>query len=162
MAEQMPPSSTFRAPWGTFTADGVRGMAPSSEVQDLEVGVRGRRRQIKVLDGVSFRSPRADPGDRRRVRLRQETSPRFGHHGAVAQPHGQVVAGSIRFQGRSCSSLPPDQMYKVRGNRISMIFQEPMTALNPGANGRGSADGGVRLHRPDYTRPSAATPPSPC
>jgi peptide/nickel transport system ATP-binding protein len=44
---------------------------------------------------------------------------------------GKIVAGKILFEGRDLLTLPPDEMRAIRGARISMIFQEPMTALNP-------------------------------
>src|ERR671915_1128882 len=45
---------------------------------------------------------------------------------------GRIESGSrIRFEGRDLAELPEAEMRKVRGNRIAMIFQEPMTALNP-------------------------------
>jgi peptide/nickel transport system ATP-binding protein len=44
---------------------------------------------------------------------------------------GRIVAGSIRFEGTELLSLPPRSMRAIRGNRISMIFQEPMSSLNP-------------------------------
>ena len=44
---------------------------------------------------------------------------------------GKIVEGSIRFDGRNLLELSSDQMQDVRGNSISMIFQEPMTSLNP-------------------------------
>jgi peptide/nickel transport system ATP-binding protein len=43
----------------------------------------------------------------------------------------QIGGGTILFNGREIQSLPPGEMRKLRGNRIAMIFQEPMTALNP-------------------------------
>src|ERR671933_3095661 len=47
-------------------------------------------------------------------------------------PPGRIEPGSrIEFEGRDLLALPESEMRKVRGNRISMIFQEPMTALNP-------------------------------
>ncbi len=46
-------------------------------------------------------------------------------------PPGKIVAGSIRFRDTDLLSLPPDQMRAFRGKEISMIFQEPMTSLNP-------------------------------
>jgi peptide/nickel transport system ATP-binding protein len=48
----------------------------------------------------------------------------------IASPPGKS-AGSIRFQGRDLLTLPEPEMRKIRGNDISMIFQEPMTSLNP-------------------------------
>ena len=49
----------------------------------------------------------------------------------VPKPHGRIVAGEILFQGRDLLALSEKQMTDLRGNAISMIFQEPMTALNP-------------------------------
>jgi peptide/nickel transport system ATP-binding protein len=48
----------------------------------------------------------------------------------IPQPPGKIT-GSIRFQGRELLDLPDAEMRKIRGNEISIIFQEPMTSLNP-------------------------------
>ncbi|MBI3029029.1 MAG: ABC transporter ATP-binding protein [Candidatus Rokubacteria bacterium] len=49
----------------------------------------------------------------------------------IPQPPGRIVEGEIRYDGRSLLGLSPALMRKVRGKEISMIFQEPMTSLNP-------------------------------
>ena len=49
----------------------------------------------------------------------------------IPDPPGKIVGGHIRFDGKDLLTLPRAEMRKVRGNRISMIFQEPMTSLNP-------------------------------
>ncbi|MDG1444215.1 MAG: ABC transporter ATP-binding protein [Pseudomonadales bacterium] len=49
----------------------------------------------------------------------------------LPQPMGQIVSGSINFQGRDLTQLPLTEMQKIRGSQIGMVFQEPMTALNP-------------------------------
>lgn len=49
----------------------------------------------------------------------------------LLRPPLTVTGGEILFDGRDIRALPPREMRKLRGNRISMIFQEPMTALNP-------------------------------
>jgi len=49
----------------------------------------------------------------------------------IVPPPGRIVGGSIRFQGVDLLSLSDREMQRVRGRRIAMIFQEPMTALNP-------------------------------
>jgi oligopeptide/dipeptide ABC transporter ATP-binding protein len=48
----------------------------------------------------------------------------------VPEP-GRIVEGEIRFDGKDLLRMPLEEMQRVRGNRISMIFQEPMTSLNP-------------------------------
>ena len=49
----------------------------------------------------------------------------------LPQPMGRIAGGKILFDGRDLTTLAPDAMHEVRGGRIGMIFQEPMTALNP-------------------------------
>ncbi len=49
----------------------------------------------------------------------------------VANPPGRIVGGAVRFQGRNLLEVDEAEMERIRGNEISMIFQEPMTSLNP-------------------------------
>jgi oligopeptide/dipeptide ABC transporter ATP-binding protein len=51
--------------------------------------------------------------------------------GLIQTPPGRIVSGEILFQGKDLRKMPPEQLRKIRGDRISMIFQEPMTSLNP-------------------------------
>ena len=51
--------------------------------------------------------------------------------GLIPQPPGKIVGGAIRFHGRDLTKLSDKELRAVRGNQISMIFQEPMTSLNP-------------------------------
>ena len=49
----------------------------------------------------------------------------------LPQPMGKILGGAIEFDGHDLATIDPLEMRDIRGNRISMIFQEPMTALNP-------------------------------
>ncbi len=49
----------------------------------------------------------------------------------VAEPAGRVVDGQVLFQGRDLLAITEEEMRRVRGNDIAMVFQEPMTSLNP-------------------------------
>jgi peptide/nickel transport system ATP-binding protein len=49
----------------------------------------------------------------------------------IPMPPGKIVEGQMLYEGRDLVTLPPAQMRKVRGKEISMVFQEPMTSLNP-------------------------------
>ena len=49
----------------------------------------------------------------------------------IPQPPGKIVSGDILFEGKDILALPERRMREIRGNEISMIFQEPMTSLNP-------------------------------
>ncbi len=65
----------------------------------------------------------------------------------IPNPPGVIRSGSIEFQGRSLLDLSADEMRKVRGNDISMIFQEPMTSLNPVFKVGFQVSEVLRLHR---------------
>jgi len=49
----------------------------------------------------------------------------------LPRPAGRIVGGQIFFKGKDLAALPESQMRRIRGNEISMIFQEPLTSLNP-------------------------------
>jgi oligopeptide/dipeptide ABC transporter ATP-binding protein len=51
--------------------------------------------------------------------------------GLITNPPGKIVDGRIIFKDRDLLRLPDEEMRKIRGNKVSMIFQEPMTSLNP-------------------------------
>jgi peptide/nickel transport system ATP-binding protein len=66
----------------------------------------------------------------------------------VPDPPGRIVGGSIVLEGTDLLGLDETEMRQVRGNRISMIFQEPMTSLNPVMRIGDQITEAVRLHRP--------------
>ena len=51
--------------------------------------------------------------------------------GLLPRPQGRIVAGEVRFGGRDLARATEDELRRIRGNRIAMIFQDPMTCLNP-------------------------------
>ena len=104
---------------------------PLLEVADLKTWFFTRDGIVRAVDGVSFH---VMPG---------ETLAIVGESGCgksvtalsvlrlVPSPPGRIVSGSIRLGGRDLLELSEAEMRDVRGNDISMIFQEPMTSLNP-------------------------------
>jgi peptide/nickel transport system ATP-binding protein len=70
----------------------------------------------------------------------------------VPDPPGRVIGGSVMLEGSDLLGLDEAAMRKVRGNRISMIFQEPMTSLNPVMRIGDQITEAVRLHRPITAR----------
>jgi peptide/nickel transport system ATP-binding protein len=102
---------------------------PLLEVDDLRVRLNTSRGPAEAVRGVSFSLERG------------ETLGLIGESGcgktitAMALmgllPDSAVVGGSIRLDGQELVGLPESDYCKLRGNRISMVFQEPMTALNP-------------------------------
>jgi peptide/nickel transport system ATP-binding protein len=103
--------------------------APLIEVKDLGVRLNTSRGPAQAVRGVSF------------ALRRGETLGLVGESGcgksltALALmgllPESAIISGSIRLDGRELVGLSDANYCKLRGNRISMIFQEPMTALNP-------------------------------
>jgi len=65
----------------------------------------------------------------------------------LAPPPGKVASGRIVFDGADLLTLSQDELRRVRGNRISMIFQEPMTSLNPVLRVGEQIAEAIRLHR---------------
>jgi peptide/nickel transport system ATP-binding protein len=65
----------------------------------------------------------------------------------VPDPPGRIVGGSVTLEGTELLGLDEDKMRAIRGNRISMIFQEPMTSLNPVMRIGDQITEAVRLHR---------------
>ncbi len=65
----------------------------------------------------------------------------------VADPPGRVVGGEILYRGKNLLALSEDEMRRIRGNKISMIFQEPMTSLNPVFTVGEQIAEAIRLHQ---------------
>ena len=117
------------------------------EVDGLRTHFFTRDGVVRAVDGVSFS---VDAG---------ETLAVVGESGCgksvtslsilriIASPPGRIVAGRVLFEGRDLLALTEEEMRAVRGDAISMIFQEPMTSLNPALTvGRQIAESLV-LHR---------------
>src|ERR1700728_340584 len=65
----------------------------------------------------------------------------------VPEPPGKIASGSIRFRDRDLLGLSEREMRAIRGDQISMIFQEPMTSLNPVYTVGAQIVEAIRLHR---------------
>lgn len=100
------------------------------EVSGLKTYFKDRKGLVPAVDGVDF------------TLRKGETLGIVGESGCgksvtsmsilhLLPPEGRIVDGTIRFKGRDITHLPPDEMTKLRGKEIAMIFQEPMTSLNP-------------------------------
>jgi len=101
------------------------------EVEDLGTWFYTRQGIVKAVDGVNFGVASG------------ETLAIVGESGCgksmtalslmrlIPDPPGRIVSGTIKLGGKDLLKLTQEEMRKVRGNEISMIFQEPMTSLNP-------------------------------
>lgn len=110
---------------------GVEMAEPLLQVNNLKTYFKTQDGIVKAVDGVSYYVHKG------------ETLGIVGESGCgksvsalsimrlIPQPPGRIVGGEIIFDGEDLLSLSEDEMRHVRGNRISMIFQDPMTSLNP-------------------------------
>ncbi|MCA0244986.1 MAG: ABC transporter ATP-binding protein, partial [Proteobacteria bacterium] len=106
-------------------------MSSLLEVEGLGTWFYTRQGIVKAVDGVDFQ---VDAG---------ETLAIVGESGCgksmtalslmrlIPSPPGRIVSGAIKLGGRDLLKISEEEMRAVRGNEISMIFQEPMTSLNP-------------------------------
>ena len=104
---------------------------PLLVVKDLKTHFFTDRGVARAVDGVSFAIPTG------------RTLGLVGESGCgksvtalsilrlIASPPGRIVGGSIHLEGKDLLACSEDAIRQVRGNQISMIFQEPMTSLNP-------------------------------
>jgi peptide/nickel transport system ATP-binding protein len=101
------------------------------EVRDLQVEFDTQDGRVRVLDHVSFDLA---PGEILGIVGESgcgKSMTALSILGLVPKPTGHVTAGQIQFEGEDLLRVPERRMREVRGNDISMIFQEPMTSLNP-------------------------------
>ena len=106
------------------------GVEKVLEIEDLKTHFFTRDGVVRAVDGVSYHV------------LKGETLGVVGESGCgksvtalsvlrlIAKP-GRIVQGSIKMSGRDLLKVSEDEMRSIRGNDVSMIFQEPMTSLNP-------------------------------
>jgi oligopeptide/dipeptide ABC transporter ATP-binding protein len=104
---------------------------PILEVEDLTISFQLKHGELRAVDGVSFS---IDKG---------ETFGLVGESGSgktvtarsimrlIPMPPGELVKGSVRYEGKDVYSLSDEEMRELRGTNIAMVFQEPMSALNP-------------------------------
>jgi peptide/nickel transport system ATP-binding protein len=119
------------------------------EVQDLSVSFTGEEGAVRVTDGVSFAIAQGET----LALVGESGCGKSVTAGAVMQllphPAGRIAAGSIRLRGRDLLGLPPAEMRRIRGGEMAMVFQEPMTCLNPVHTAAAQIAEVLRLHRPD-------------
>jgi peptide/nickel transport system ATP-binding protein len=124
------------------------------EVTELHVSIRQRRSIVRAVDGVSFTVGQAEI-----VGLVGESGCGKTISGLATMrllPNGgRIDSGSIRVAGTDVLSLTERQMRAVRGNQIAMIFQDPMTSLNPTMTIGDQIADAVLIHR-DISRAAAA------
>ena len=111
-------------------------MSALLELRDLHVEFRTAHGIVHAVDGISLSVERGqtlgivgESGSGKSVNSPQLTS--LAIMRLIASPPGRITGGSIHFEDRELLDLPLDEMRRIRGREIAMIFQDPMTSLNP-------------------------------
>jgi len=105
-------------------------MAHLLEVNDLEVNFALRWGDLTAIDGVSFTLDRGEKLGLVGESGAGKSVTGFSIINLISKP-GYISGGSILFEGKDLSRLRREEMRRIRGDRISMIFQDPMMTLNP-------------------------------
>jgi len=101
------------------------------EVRDLRTYFATREGDVKAVDGVSF-----DVESGKTLSIVGESGcgksvTALSIMGLIPKPPARIVSGSISFEGKDLTELKESELENLRGNEIAMIFQDPMTSLNP-------------------------------
>jgi oligopeptide/dipeptide ABC transporter ATP-binding protein len=117
------------------------------EVRGLRTHFTGEEGEFRAVDGVSFALERG-----RTLGIVGESGcgksvTSLSIMGLVPQPPGRIAGGEVVFDGIDLLRLDHAQMSELRGNKLSMIFQEPMTSLNPVFTVGDQIIEGIRRHR---------------
>jgi peptide/nickel transport system ATP-binding protein/oligopeptide transport system ATP-binding protein len=106
-------------------------MSALLEIEDLKVEFDTWEGRVRVLDGVSLS---VNAGETLGIVGESgcgKSMTALAVMGLVPRPAGHITGGSVRFNGEDLLHAGEPRMREVRGHRIAMIFQEPMTSLNP-------------------------------
>ncbi|MBC7136052.1 ABC transporter ATP-binding protein [Oceanibaculum nanhaiense] len=106
-------------------------LEPLLDVRGLVTEFHSSEGVFKAVDGVSFSVSRGETLGIVGESGCGKSVTSLSVMGLIPRPPGKIPAGEIVFEGRDLLTLSARQMRDVRGNDISMIFQEPMTSLNP-------------------------------
>ena len=101
------------------------------EVEDLRVSFQTDHGLVRAVDGISFS---LDQGETLGIVGESgsgKSVTNLAILGLIPTPPGRIESGRANFRGRDLLKLPRRELQKIRGDRIAMIFQDPMTSLNP-------------------------------
>jgi oligopeptide transport system ATP-binding protein len=101
------------------------------EVKDLRTYFQTEDGVVKAVDGVSFALQKGETLGIVGESGSGKTVANLSIMRLILEPPGKIVSGSIEFNGRDILKLSPREMRDIRGCHIAMIFQDPMTSLNP-------------------------------
>jgi oligopeptide/dipeptide ABC transporter ATP-binding protein len=115
----------------TLPVQGVLGAATLLRVDDLHVEFESEAGGITAVDGLSIRMERGETLALVGESGSGKSVTALALMGLLPRPNARVTGGAIHFDGKDLSSYSDSQMRQLRGRDIGMVFQEPMTSLNP-------------------------------
>ena len=121
---------TSTAPAPSPSLDKTPDAAPLLSVEGLRTHFFTNDGTVRAVDGVNFSVRRGETLGIVGESGCGKSITSLSIMGLLGRP-GRTVAGRIMFEGRNLLEIPPEELAELRGNEISMIFQEPMTSLNP-------------------------------
>jgi oligopeptide transport system ATP-binding protein len=101
------------------------------EIQNLQVEFRTDDGHFRAVDGVSLSVAAGETLGLVGESGSGKSVTNLAALGLIPQPPGRIVGGRALYRGEDLLSMPPRKLASIRGNRIAMIFQDPMTSLNP-------------------------------
>ncbi|WP_280769355.1 ABC transporter ATP-binding protein [Salipaludibacillus daqingensis] len=101
------------------------------DIKDLTINFKSEGKELSVVDGISFSIKAGETLGVVGESGCGKSVTSLSIMGLIPSPPGRVANGTIEFEGKNLLDFKEKEMRKVRGNEISMIFQEPMTSLNP-------------------------------
>ncbi|NLV51404.1 MAG: ABC transporter ATP-binding protein, partial [Clostridiales bacterium] len=101
------------------------------EIKDLTIHYVTKDSIVKAVNGINISLEKGETIGLVGETGAGKTTTALGILGLIQSPPGQVVGGEILFSGTDLLKASDHEMRKIRGDEISMIFQDPMTALNP-------------------------------
>ena len=101
------------------------------EIKDLSISFRAPGGRVQAVDRVSYHLEQGETLGLVGESGSGKTVSSLALMGLIPEPPGRIDAGSIRFEGQELIGLPPKSLRALRGKRMAMIFQDPMTSLNP-------------------------------
>ena len=124
------------------------------EVDDLKMYFHTQDGVVKAVDGVSYTLDRGETLGVVGESGSGKSVTSLTIMGLIEMPPGRIEGGDVRYRGKSLLQMSDEEMQQIRGNDIAMIFQDPMTSLNPVYTIGRQLGEGLRLHR-GYTKEQA-------
>jgi peptide/nickel transport system ATP-binding protein len=131
--------------------EGNRGelTTPLLQVKNLSVEYRTDLETVKAVNGISFSLKKGETFGIVGETGAGKTTTALTCMKLLPESTGRVTGGEINFEGKKLLDLPESEMQKIRGERMAMIFQDPMTSLNPVMSVNEQIEEALELHNED-------------